>query len=169
MSAASVERPARRRRSAASARRVREAPPVGSRAVPPRGVAAPAEPSAPSARPRPRPRPRPVPAQRPAAPSRSAASGRAASLPNGLVVVLVGLLLGVIVALQVGALRANMESGEVRRDTRRVQNDVANLNAEIASLTTDERIGAAARRLGMVVAPSEEVRAVRVPRARAAR
>jgi cell division protein FtsL len=81
----------------------------------------------------------------------------------------VGVLLGGIVSLQVAALRANMAAGDVRRETRRVQAEVGNLEAAIAKETTPETIAAAARRMGMIYAPADAVRTVRVRRAGAVR
>jgi len=78
-------------------------------------------------------------------------------------VVLVGLLLAGVVSLQVAALRANMAAGDVRRETRRVQADIGNLEAGIAEATAPETIAAAARRMGMVYAPADAVRTVRLP------
>jgi hypothetical protein len=97
-------------------------------------------------------------------PQRTAASGRFASLPNGLVVIAVGALLCGIVALQVAALRANMASGDVRREVRAVETQSANLRAAIERKRADGRVEAAALRLGMVRPPIDAVRTVRLPR-----
>ncbi len=97
-------------------------------------------------------------------PQRTASSGRFASLPNGLVVILVGALLCGIVALQVAALRANMASGDVRREARAVETQSANLRAAIERKRADGRVEAAALRLGMVRPPIDAVRTVRLPR-----
>ena len=97
-------------------------------------------------------------------PHRTAASGRFASLPNGLVVIAVGALLCGIVALQVAALRANMASGDVRREVRAVETQSANLRAAIERKRADGRVEAAALRLGMVRPPIDAVRTVRLPR-----
>jgi hypothetical protein len=100
-------------------------------------------------------------------PIRSAASGRFASLPNGLVVALVGVLLCGVVFLQVAALRANMAAGDVRRDVRAVQSDSANLRAAIERKRADGRIERAADRYGMIRPPIDAVRTLRVPRTQA--
>ncbi len=97
-------------------------------------------------------------------PQRTAASGRFASLPNGLVVIAVGALLCGIVALQVAALRANMASGDMRREVRAVETQSANLRAAIERKRADGRVEAAALRLGMVRPPIDAVRTVRLPR-----
>jgi hypothetical protein len=97
-------------------------------------------------------------------PVRTAASGRVASLPNGLVVGLVGLLLCGVVFLQVAALRANMAAGEVRSDVRAVKSETANLQAAIERKRADGRIERAAERYGMIRPPIDAVRTIRVPR-----
>jgi hypothetical protein len=102
-------------------------------------------------------------------PARSASSGRVASLPNGLVVAVVGALLCCIVALQVGALRANMEAGDVRREVRAVETASANLLAEIERKRADGRIERAAARYGMIRPPIDAVRTLRMPKAEAAK
>jgi hypothetical protein len=100
-------------------------------------------------------------------PVRTAASGRFASLPNGLVVGVVGLLLCGVVFLQVAALRANMAAGDVRRDVRAVQSETANLQAATERKRADGRIERAAERYGMIRPPIDAVRTVRVPRSTA--
>jgi hypothetical protein len=97
-------------------------------------------------------------------PARTAASGRVASLPNGIVVGLVGLLLCGVVFLQVAALRANMAAGDVRRDVRAVESESANLQAAIERKRADGRIERAAERYGMIRPPIDAVRTIRVPR-----
>jgi len=97
-------------------------------------------------------------------PIRTAASGRVASLPNGLVVGVIGLLLCGVVFLQVAALRSNMAAGDVRRDVRAVESETANLQAAIERKRADGRIERAAERYGMIRPPIDAVRTIRVPR-----
>ena len=79
----------------------------------------------------------------------------------------VGLLLCGVVFLQVAALRANMDAGDVRRDVRAVQSETANLRAAIERKRADGRIERAAERYGMIRPPIDAVRTIRVPRTRA--
>jgi hypothetical protein len=64
----------------------------------------------------------------------------------------------------VAALRANMASGDVRREVRAVETQTANLRAAIERKRADGRVEAAALRLGMVRPPIDAVRTVRLPR-----
>ena len=155
-----ARRPARRRRGRGEpARRVR-APARGRAHGEPAPVSSRAATAEHAAR-RGRSRPEPEAARKP---QRTAASGRFASLPNGLVVIAVGALLCGIVALQVAALRANMASGDMRREVRAVETQSANLRAAIERKRADGRVEAAALRLGMVRPPIDAVRTVRLPR-----
>jgi len=122
---------------------------------PPRRRAAPAAAS-------PRARPKPKPGARPQV-RRTAASGRVASLPNSLLIATVCVLLGLVVFLQVSALRANMRSGEVRRETRQVRTDTATVNAQIQRRLGDGRVEEAARRYGMVLPDAASVGTLRLP------
>ena len=90
--------------------------------------------------------------------------GPLASVPNGLVVALIGLLLCGVVALQVAALRANMEAGDVRKEVRDVESQTANLRAAVERKRADGRIERAAMQYGMIRPPIESVRTLRAPR-----
>jgi hypothetical protein len=82
---------------------------------------------------------------------RSRTTGRAASVSTYLGVGVVAALLAGIVALQIGALRANMEAGALDATRRTVLVDVVNARAELARQFPRARVDEAARTLGMLI------------------
>lgn len=97
---------------------------------------------------------------RPAKTARTRALGRTASLTNATVVLVIGVVAFAIVALQVGVLRANMDTASVQSQTRQVRSQTSDIQNDIATQLSDGRIDAAARSAHMVWAPPDAVRSV---------
>ncbi len=83
--------------------------------------------------------------------SRTRTTGRAASAVTYLGVAVVTALLTGIVALQIGALRANMDAGAIDANRRAVLIDVVNQQAALARQFPRARVDEAARTYGMVI------------------
>jgi hypothetical protein len=98
--------------------------------------------------------------------SRSRTFGRAASLPSYLGVGVVALLLGGIVTLQIGALRANMDAGRVDAQRRAVLTTIVNQRAELARQFPRSKVDALAGQLGMVLPSPDAYRQIRIGPAR---
>ena len=118
------------------------------------------------------------PARRPPAAVRSrslAARGRAhGRLIDGLLrgrawIWVIGALLGGIVAMQVSMLKLNAGIGRAVETTDTLQRQNTELRGAVARLSSSQRIGPAAQRLGMVMPAAGDVRFVRVRPARDAR
>jgi len=97
--------------------------------------------------------------------SRSRTFGKAASLPSYLGVGVVALLLGAIVTLQIGALRANMDAGRVDTQRRAVLTAIVNERAQLARAFPRSRVDAAAADLGMVLPSPDTYKQIRVGKA----
>jgi cell division protein FtsL len=92
--------------------------------------------------------------------SRTRALGRTASLTNGIVVLVIGLVAFAIVALQVGVLRANMDTATIQSQIRSTRVQTADVQNEIATQLSDGRIDTAARAAHMVMAPPDAIHSV---------
>jgi hypothetical protein len=106
------------------------------------------------ARPRPRPRPQAPPAakERPAARRRPR---RRAGVAGGLVwIVVAGVLLAGIVALNVAVLRLNVQLDRLNNDRQQLQAGNAALASKLSSVSSSPRIQALARSHGFVPAES---------------
>lgn len=103
---------------------------------------------------RPRLAPRETPRPAPRRVSRTRTSGRAASNATYLGVAIVTALLAGIVALQIDALRANMDAGAVDATRRAVLVDVVNQQAALARQFPRARVDAAALSFGMLIPPA---------------
>ncbi len=97
-----------------------------------------------------------------ARPRRRASTARAT-----LILGAIGIALAGIVALNVAALRANMQAGDVQSETRRIEAENANLRAAIAEKRSGDRIAAWAPTAGMVLPPEGAVRTLAPLEARA--
>lgn len=105
-------------------------------------------------------RPRPAARTRPRRTTRTRALGRTASLGNGIVVLLIGLVAFAIVALQVGVLRANMDTATIQSQIRSTRVQTADVQNAIATQLSDGRIDTAARAAHMVMAPPAAIHSV---------
>lgn len=114
----------------------------------------------PNARTRSTARPRPAGRTRPRRTTRTRALGRTASLGNGIVVLLIGLVAFAIVALQVGVLRANMDTATIQSQIRSTRVQTADVQNAIATQLSDGRIDTAARAAHMVMAPPDAIHSV---------
>ncbi len=122
---------------------------------------------------RPRPQARPSASARPAPPparrrdararvqrtARTRALGRS-SVTNGMVVLVIGLVAFAIVGLQVGVLRANMDTADIQTQIRSTQVHTSDVQNDIATQLSDGRIDTAARAVHMVWAPPDAIRSV---------
>jgi hypothetical protein len=126
---------------------------VSTRAVARRGAPATARArTAPAPRPAP-PRPRPRPAARPAARRRRS---RSRVRLGRLVIPIVALLLAGIVWVNVAKLTLTNETGRVIQQARSIEAETARLKNQLAQRNA-RVIDQAGRRLGMELAPTEEV------------
>ena len=94
--------------------------------------------------------------------TRTRALGRTASLANGVVVLLIGIVAFAIVALQVGVVRANMDTATVQSRVRATQVHISDVQNDIATQLSDGRIDSTARASGMVIPPADAIRSVPV-------
>jgi cell division protein FtsL len=92
--------------------------------------------------------------------TRTRALGRTASLTNGIVFLVIGVVAFAIVALQVGVLRANMDAATIQSQIRSTRVQTADVQNAIATQLSDGRIDAAARAAHMVMAPPDAIRSV---------
>lgn len=99
--------------------------------------------------------------------SRAAVGGRLAPFRIAAVIALIGVILSMIVYLHVSSLRATMQAGELRAQVEQTQNDAANVQAQTEQRLADGRVERAAAAYGMVMVPSEAMKAlkVRIPEA----
>jgi hypothetical protein len=128
--------------------------------------------------PRPAPRPATAPASAPAAALRARTVPRAARVPDRIVdrllrsrlwIVIVGALLGGIVAMQVSLLKLNAGISRAVETAATLERQNGALEAAIARLGATERIRSTAESRGMVLPPAGEVEYLRARHGDAAR
>jgi hypothetical protein len=111
---------------------------------------------------RPRPRRRPTTAPRPPL-TRARPHGRAASTPSYLIVTVVACLLGLVVTLQIEALRDNIRAGRIDHQVQAQMTANINLRAQIAQLYPRPLVDAFAAKNGMVLAPPSAYQQLQLP------